>query len=81
MSGSDSLTLSNFKVYSILLCTCINLKKKLGLLPDGINNPPYRWVVVYKLGSRDLNPKFHVQSVTCCRYTTPQYGEYFTINL
>jgi hypothetical protein len=31
-----------------------------------------------ELGSRDLNPKFHVQSVTCCRYTTPQGDGYFT---
>lgn len=30
------------------------------------------------LGSRDSNPKFHVQSVTCCRYTTPQSDGYFT---
>ena len=26
-----------------------------------------------RLGSRDSNPEFCVQSATCCRYTTPQY--------
>jgi hypothetical protein len=31
-----------------------------------------------RLGSRDSNPKFHVQSVTCYRYTTPQSDGYFT---
>ncbi len=37
-----------------------------------------RWV--FQLGSRDSNPKFHVQSVTCYRYTTPQGDGYFTTN-
>lgn len=34
----------------------------------------------WELGSKDLNLKFHVQSVTCCHYTTPQDGAYFTID-
>ena len=25
-----------------------------------------------RLGTRDLNPNFHIQSVACCRYTSPQ---------